>query len=132
MEGLSIGVNHKTGERFEVIFFPKKSATEQSRMSGKFFDSHGNLKIELSGSWLNEIKLTTLETGITETAWHEPPLIPNAHLQYYFDYDSILMNYVCEEMNDNVAPTDSRFRMDQRYYEEGQIEDAEVEKVAVE
>lgn len=132
MEGLSIGVNHKTGERFEVTFFPRKSTTEQSRISGKFFDAHGNLKITLDGSWLNEIRLTTVDTGVTETAWQEPPLIPNAHLQYYFDYDSILMNYVCEDMKDNIAPTDSRFRNDQRYYEEGQMEEAEIEKVAVE
>lgn len=66
----------------------------------------------MSGSWLNEIKMTTLDTGVTETVWHEPALIPNAHMQYYYDYDSILMNYVSEEMYNNVAPTDSRFRND--------------------
>ena len=31
-----------------------------------------------------------------------------------------------------IAPTDSRFRMDQRLYEEGQIEEADVEKQQIE
>ena len=31
-----------------------------------------------------------------------------------------------------IAPTDSRFRMDNRLYEEGQIDEADVEKVHIE
>ena len=35
-------------------------------------------------------------------------------------------------MNGVVAPTDSRFRMDQRYWEEGKMNEADVEKARLE
>lgn len=35
-------------------------------------------------------------------------------------------------MEEIVCPTDSRFRMDLRYYEEGKIEDSEAEKNLIE
>jgi len=35
-------------------------------------------------------------------------------------------------MNGLIAPTDSRYRGDQRYYEEGQIDEADDEKARIE
>jgi len=64
--------------------------------------------------------------------WKEKPLIPNAHLQYFFDEQSILLNYKSEEMVGIVAPTDTRFRGDLRYFEEGEKDEAELEKNDIE
>ena len=88
--------------------------------------------IELFGSWLNNIQIKDLRTGKVSMVWEEPPLIANAALQYYFYKDSIYLNYLSAEMHGVVAPTDSRFRMDQRLFEEGQIDEADDEKILIE
>jgi uncharacterized membrane-anchored protein len=44
----------------------------------------------------------------------------------------IIMNWKCDEMAGVVSPTDSRFRNDQRLYEEGYIEEADSEKWDIE
>lgn len=45
---------------------------------------------------------------------------------------AIMMNYINEEMRNQISPTDSRFRNDIRFYEEGHIEQADAEKLAIE
>ena len=40
-------------------------------------------------------------------------------MQYNFGAMGILMNYTNEEMEANISPTETRFRPDQRLYEEG-------------
>ena len=88
--------------------------------------------IELFGSWLNCIQMKDLRTGNVQVVWEEPPLIPNAHLQYYFYKDSIYLNYLPIEMNGVISPTDSRYRLDQRLFEEDQADEADEEKVLIE
>ena len=87
---------------------------------------------ELSGSWLDQISVTDLESGDTEQLWKEIPLLDNAYMQYYYNRQSVLMNYKSPEMASHIAPTDSRFRGDLRLYEEGHIEQADAEKLKIE
>ena len=58
--------------------------------------------------------------------------MPNAHLQYFFDEQAVLLNFKSNEMVGKVAPTDTRFRGDLRYFEEGEKDEAELEKVEIE
>jgi len=44
----------------------------------------------------------------------------------------ILLNYKNDEMKMTISPTDSRFRGDLRLYEEGLIDEADVEKTKIE
>ena len=84
------------------------------------------------GSWLDKVELRHVESGDVETLWQEPVMIPNAHMQYYFDHLAILMNYKNKQMEEIVCPTDCRFRNDLRCYEEGRIEESESEKNLIE
>ena len=59
-------------------------------------------------------------------------MVENAHMQYFLSPFSIALNYTNPQMAGVVAPTDSRFRRDQRLFEEGEIDEAEVEKVEIE
>ena len=43
-----------------------------------------------------------------------------------------MMNYMNQEMRSCISPTDSRFRNDIRFYEEGKIDEADAEKLAIE
>ena len=43
-----------------------------------------------------------------------------------------MLNYLSHSMKGYVSPTDSRWRMDQRLYEQGKIEEADIEKYELE
>ena len=73
--------------------------------------------------------------------WQEKAPIPDANRQYFFSAYSILLNYIPDQVKQGlldpskkslIAPTDTRFRGDQRYFEEGQIPEAEAEKLRLE
>ena len=51
---------------------------------------------------------------------------------YQYGSKQIMLNYVSESMKGHVAPTDSRWREDQRLYEYGKIEEADKEKFILE
>ena len=42
------------------------------------------------------------------------------------------MNQKTDEMTGIIAPTDSRFRMDNRLFEQGLIDEADAEKIEIE
>ena len=42
------------------------------------------------------------------------------------------MNYLNEEMQNAICPNDSRFRMDQRLFEEGLVQEADDAKLVIE
>ena len=76
--------------------------------------------------------LKTLETGKEETIFSEPPMMANAHLQFFYGPLALLMNDQSPEMKDVIAPTDSRWRMDSQLFEQGLVEEADLEKVEIE
>ena len=53
----------------------------------------------------------------------------NAHLQSFFSPLTVKINDVSEEMEGFVAPTDSRWRGDLRFFEEDRIAESEAEKL---
>ncbi len=59
-------------------------------------------------------------------------MVPDAHLQYFFGKEAILMNYKNDGMKDVIPPTDTRWRKDLDFYERGQEEDSEKAKVDIE
>ena len=58
--------------------------------------------------------------------------MPNSHEQYGFTQFAIELNELTEEDKTFLPKTDTRFRPDQRYLEEGKVNLAEAEKVRVE
>ena len=119
VEGIVEGINHKTHEKVVVQFHPKVSPAKNSYVEGKAFDSQGKQIFEITGSWHNQIVLTHVENKISEVVWQEPPLMTDANLQYFFNERTVMLNALSAEMNNVVAPTDSRFRMDLRLFEKG-------------
>ena len=59
-------------------------------------------------------------------------MMPNAHMQFYFDAMTILLNARTDGMEGTIAPTDTRFRKDTQLVEQGLIEEADVEKTEIE
>lgn len=128
MDGLSL----KTNCSIKCQMHEKASDSKPSHITAQIFNADGIKKGELSGSWLSELIYRDNETGATECLWKIPPLLDNAYYQYMFTHFTLQMNYFHEQMRGIVPPTDSRYRGDIRFYEEGQIDQSELEKVAIE
>lgn len=78
------------------------------------------------------MRLINKKTGVSRVIFKEIDLLPDAHLQYFYNPVSVLMNFKSDEMEGVVAPTDSRFRQDLRSFEEGRIDESELNKNLIE
>ena len=103
----------------------KKSAKENSRIDGKVMNAKGEVKYKIEGSFIDRITLVNCETKEQELVWEEPPVIPEAHLQYFFGKEALIMNHKTEEMDGVIAPTDCRYRKDLQYCEAGNYEECD-------
>jgi hypothetical protein len=68
---------------------------------------------------------SSLEIGPTRTLWRARPIEPGAEKYYFFSTFACQLN----ELEEGVAPTDSRFRPDQRMMEDALWTEANDEKV---
>ena len=59
-------------------------------------------------------------------------MMADAHLQFFYGPQAVLMNYSCPEMKGTIAPTDSRWRVDNQLFEQGLRDEADAEKVEIE
>ena len=128
------GRNHKTGERVEVQLLPRDSNSNISTIQAECFDKDGTLRYRLEGSWFDKIDLKDASTGQSQNIWTENlELIPDHNKQFNYTQYGLIMNYLSEEMRrGGIAPTDSRFQMDQRPFGEGKVDEADEAKVAIE
>lgn len=67
-----------------------------------------------------------------KTIWRMGAMPEDAHLYYGFTRFAIELNEFTEDLKDHLAPTDTRYRPDQRNLELGQVEKAELEKHRIE
>ena len=56
----------------------------------------------------------------------------DSHSYYGFTRFAIELNELTDDTKDELPPTDTRFRPDQRHLENGQVEKAEIEKHRIE
>ena len=91
-QGTIEGINHKTGETVELTFLMKDNKKD-SALTGKCYDAQSKCKYEIEGTWLEEIRLKEVSTKKVEVLWHDLPMIPEAHLQYFYSRLAILLNY---------------------------------------
>ena len=71
-------------------------------------------------------------TGEKVCLWKEHEPVVDSGRMFGFNNTSIIINYLSDEMKGVVAPTDTRFRGDQRLFEEGQVDEADEEKIRLE
>jgi hypothetical protein len=101
-------------------------------------DKNGKTKFEISGSWTEKIFVKNLLNGAKDCVWTIEPTIEKKQEQYGMVKISILLNHLENNGLDpvsgklTVAPTDSRFRSDQRLFENGLNAEADEEKTRLE
>uniref|UniRef100_A0A8C9A0N5 Oxysterol-binding protein n=1 Tax=Prolemur simus TaxID=1328070 RepID=A0A8C9A0N5_PROSS len=141
-------VNHKTNDRCQLKFLPYSYFSKEAarKVTGVVSDGQGKAQYVLSGSWDEQMECakivqsspsspssdgkqkTVYQTLPAKLLWKKYPLPENAENMYYFSELALTLN----ELEDGVAPTDSRLRPDQRLMEKGRWDEANAEKQRLE
>jgi hypothetical protein len=93
LEGECDGINERTGDTLNVKFNPR-SWSSNSYITGSAKDKSGKVKYEISGSWIDKIYVTNLQTRIKVCVWTRPPPIDNEKQQYGMRAISLLLNHL--------------------------------------
>lgn len=104
-------------------FFTK----DQRSVKGVVTDPLGNVKLNLIAQWDDKVEITSGNLSST-VIWRKRPPPSDSHLYYNFTTFASQLN----ELESNVAPTDSRHRPDQRLMENGYWDESNREKVRLE
>ncbi|GAB6026499.1 hypothetical protein CHUAL_012924 [Chamberlinius hualienensis] len=136
-------INHTTGDRCQIKFIPYSYFSREipRKVNGVIMDKDGVVKWILSGTWDNKMDAAkvlsiqndvkgkpVLETSQPKTLWKRRLPPPEYEKMYSFTQLAIQLN----EIEEGVAPTDSRNRPDQRLMENALWEEANQEKVRLE
>jgi hypothetical protein len=135
-----IGKGPAAGIKCHLKYIPYSYFTRdtQRRVKGVVMDVAGHVKWIINGTWDDQVEIAPVigntgttsnpvyETGPSVVAWKRRMPPPDA------SYGFTLLAAQLNEMEEGVAPTDSRLRPDQRLMEEGQWEAANTEKVRLE
>ncbi|XP_063069434.1 oxysterol-binding protein-related protein 6 isoform X3 [Engraulis encrasicolus] len=101
-----------------------------NEVQGFVMDQEGKVVHRLFGKWHEG-----LYCGVPPSAkcvWRPGSMPTDYELYYGFSRFAIELNELCPEMKDLLPPTDARFRPDQRFLEEGNVDMAAAEKQRIE
>uniref|UniRef100_A0A8D1RBX2 Oxysterol-binding protein n=1 Tax=Sus scrofa TaxID=9823 RepID=A0A8D1RBX2_PIG len=105
-------------------------STNAHEIEGTVFDKNGKAVHRLFGKWHESIYCG----GSSSSAciWRANPM-PKGYEQYYgFTQFALELNEMDPLSKSLLPPTDTRFRPDQRFLEEGNLEEAEIQKQRIE
>lgn len=113
-----------------TITFPKASYSSQKNefYGDVIFDNV--VKRKIFGQWHETFLCGTDNTA--KTIWRMGAMPEDNHLYYGFTRFAIELNEFTENLKEDLPPTDSRFRPDQRLFENGKVDEAELEKQRIE
>ncbi|KAJ2882851.1 Oxysterol-binding protein 3 [Coemansia aciculifera] len=119
-------VNHATGDTCSVHFKEAGMFSSSNDMVECHLRRGGNPQVErvLRGSWSSHMRFEKSTTD-SDVLWTAVSLPPDAHRYYGFSYFAMRLNELIPGTRKDLPTTDTRFRPDQRAYEEGRIDDAE-------
>lgn len=134
--------NHLTGDKCCLKFIPYSYFSRETpkKVTGYVVDSEGIFKWFITGMWDEKIEACRVtsqsissgkrvyETEPPKLLWKRNPIDPECEKYYNFTKLACQLN----EMEENIAPTDSRLRPDQRLMENGEWDEANSEKLRLE
>ncbi|XP_050316158.1 oxysterol-binding protein 1 isoform X2 [Anthonomus grandis grandis] len=136
-----VGKGKAKGIVCQLKYIPYSYFTRDSqrRVKGVVMNN-GNVQWVISGTWDNQVEIAPVtgntgtasnpvyQTGTPIVAWKCRPAPEDSDKFYNFTLLAAQLN----EIEEGVAPTDSRLRPDQRLMEEGKWEEANKEKLRIE
>ncbi|KAJ2308910.1 Oxysterol-binding protein 3, partial [Coemansia sp. RSA 2704] len=132
--GEMVIVNRTTGDRCAVAFKEAGMfSASNDAVECRLFRGRDSRTVErvLRGSWSGQLSYEQSPTR-AEPIWTAVALPPDAASFYNFGYFTMRLNELVPATQDDLPSTDTRFRPDQRAYEEGRIDDAERLKTELE
>ncbi|XP_078600385.1 oxysterol-binding protein 1-like isoform X3 [Branchiostoma floridae x Branchiostoma japonicum] len=138
-------VNHKTGDKCHLVYTPYSYFSRETprKVTGVVTDKDGQAHYVLSGTWDKKIEYAKIvkdqtggngrgksvyQTTAPKVIWIRSNPPPWNTTMYNFTEMAMFLN----ELEDDVAPTDSRNRPDQRAMENGHWNEANTLKVQLE
>ncbi|XP_024418734.2 oxysterol-binding protein-related protein 3 isoform X4 [Desmodus rotundus] len=105
-------------------------STNACEIEGTVFDRSGKAVRRLFGKWHESIYCGG--SSSSSCVWRANPM-PKGYEQYYgFTQFALELNELHPLLKTLLPPTDTRFRPDQRFLEEGKLEEAEIQKQRIE
>lgn len=137
-----IGLNSSAGIKCHLKYIPYSyfSREQQRRVKGVIMNRQNEVKWVLRGTWDAKIEISSVlstngtssnqvyKTGAYKTIWNR--VMPPADSEKYYNFTTLACQL--NEMEDGIAPTDSRLRPDQRLMEENKWDESNTEKVRLE
>lgn len=126
--------NTDTGEYARVNFKEGSSwggASSRNKIEGTIYDANDKEKIHIQGKWDEYISRKTGGKS-SETIWQIADFPEDAPKWYGFSEWTTQLNEITPDIKDYLPPTDSRLRPDQRAFENGDVDTADVEKQQLE
>ncbi|XP_050441329.1 oxysterol-binding protein 1 isoform X3 [Adelges cooleyi] len=134
--------NHKDGSRCRLSYIPYSYFTrdQQRKVKGYVVNKDNEVKWVVNGTWDNKVEIApvikyegpvdspTCQTGSYMLVWQRK--IPPADCEKYYYFTTLASQL--NEMEEGIAPTDSRYRSDQRLMEFGLWDEANIEKLRLE
>ncbi|CAK9800530.1 Oxysterol-binding protein 1 [Anthophora quadrimaculata] len=135
-------VNHKEGIKCHLKYTPYSyfARDSQRKVKGIVMNSNNEVKWVVQGTWDSKIEIAPVistsgtpdnpvyKTGPYILAWKRR--MPPEDSDKYYNFTELACQL--NEPEEGVAPTDSRFRPDQRLMENGQWDEANAEKLRLE
>lgn len=134
--------NHTDGSKCHLKYIPYSyfNRNNQRKVNGCVMDKEGCVRWVVNGTWDTKIEIAPVigtegtkdnpvyKTGHYTTAWKVNDPLPDSHKFYNFTLFACQLN----EIEEGVAPTDSRNRPDQRLMEDGLWDEANDTKLKLE
>ena len=129
--------NESTGEKATISFKPVKGlfGGRSEEVSIEAFDAEGRLQpCFVTGKWSEALTLHNRDNPGSKSAeiWKAGPLVDDSDLHCGLPLFSAQLNEITEIEDGKVCATDSRLRPDQRLYENGHVDEAEILKLKLE
>lgn len=114
------------------IVFEKSSywSGKKNEVHGTVMNGKGDIIEKIFGKWNESIHAGT--SPYTRCIWRPGAMPDNYQLYYGFSRFAMELNELRDEDKEYLPPTDTRFRLDQRLLEEGDIARAEATKLELE
>eukprot|EP00004_Rigifila_ramosa_P021669 TRINITY_DN5808_c0_g1_i2.p1 TRINITY_DN5808_c0_g1~~TRINITY_DN5808_c0_g1_i2.p1 ORF type:complete len:179 (-),score=26.00 TRINITY_DN5808_c0_g1_i2:51-587(-) len=130
-------INHSCGDQCTVVFKQSSwwdSASKQKQeVFGTIVDKHKKKTHKFRGKWSDALFLEDENGTISrKPIWQAIPPRTDHASQFGFTTFAIELNELTDELSAVLPPTDTRFRPDQRLFENGQFEQAAIEKERLE
>ncbi|CAF0930504.1 unnamed protein product [Rotaria sp. Silwood1] len=123
-------IESSLGTKSRISFLQSDYRTRLNNVVGDVEDVNGRLVHKIFGRWHEEVYCGNDKAA--KCIWRQSAVPENSKRYYGFTRFAIELNELDDDLRQQLPPTDTRFRPDQRLLEAGQIELAEKEKARIE